>query len=60
MADAKRTRISPGATCLAVKRLRAEKEDLELVNSDPIAVIGMGCRFPAQVAILPKLTGRHW
>ena len=26
--------------------MRAEKEDLDLVASDPIAVIGMGCRFP--------------
>ena len=48
MADPNSTRISPARLALAVKRLRAEKEDLELVHSDPIAIIGMGCRFPAQ------------
>lgn len=48
MADPNSTRISPARLALAVKRLRAEKEDLELLHSDPIAIIGMGCRFPAE------------
>ncbi|MDR5728643.1 MAG: SDR family NAD(P)-dependent oxidoreductase [Terriglobia bacterium] len=39
-------RISPAKLALAVRRLRAEKEDLDLIASDPIAVVGMGCRFP--------------
>jgi acyl transferase domain-containing protein/acyl carrier protein len=49
MADVGKTRISPARLALAVKRLRAEKEDLALLNSDPIAVIGMACRFPARI-----------
>jgi len=31
---------------LAVKRARAESESADLGRSEPIAVIGMGCRFP--------------
>ncbi len=42
-------RISPARLALAVRRLRAEKEDLRLIASDPIAIIGMGCRFPGDV-----------
>lgn len=40
------SRISPARLALAVKRLRADKENLDLVASDPIAIVGMGCRFP--------------
>lgn len=42
------TRISPARLALAVKKLRAERDEIDLIASDPIAVIGMGCRFPAQ------------
>ncbi|MGB8478122.1 MAG: SDR family NAD(P)-dependent oxidoreductase [Acidobacteriaceae bacterium] len=46
MAASDKPRISPAKLALAIRRLRAEKEDLDLIASDPIAVIGMGCRFP--------------
>jgi len=39
-------RISPARLALAVKRLRAERENLALIASDPIAIVGMACRFP--------------
>lgn len=39
-------RISPARLALAVKRLRTEQENLNLIASDPIAIVGMGCRFP--------------
>ena len=42
-------RISPARLALAVRRLRADKEDLRLIASDPIAIIGMGCRFPGNI-----------
>ncbi len=51
MADA---RISPAKLALAVKRLRAEREDLALLASEPIAVIGMGVRLPQAIDTTEK------
>jgi acyl transferase domain-containing protein/NAD(P)-dependent dehydrogenase (short-subunit alcohol dehydrogenase family)/acyl carrier protein len=39
-------RISSAQLALAVKKLRADRESLALLASDPIAIIGMACRFP--------------
>jgi acyl transferase domain-containing protein/acyl carrier protein len=49
MREAGTPRISPARLALAVRRLQAEKEDLRLIASDPIAIIGMGCRFPGDI-----------
>lgn len=38
--------LSAVKLALLSKRLRAETEGLDLINAEPIAVIGMGCRFP--------------
>ena len=41
--------LTSAKLALAIKRLRAERPDADLVLSDPIAIIGMGCRFPGDV-----------
>jgi len=41
--------LSAAKLALAIKRLRAEHPQADLVFSDPIAIIGMGCRFPGDV-----------
>ncbi len=35
---------------LTAQRLRAEMGGIDLIQSDPIAVIGLGCRFPGNAA----------
>lgn len=40
---------SSAQLALAIRRLRAERTGSDLVNSDPIAIVGMGCRFPGNV-----------
>ncbi|MEO6828376.1 MAG: SDR family NAD(P)-dependent oxidoreductase [Acidobacteriaceae bacterium] len=39
-------RASAARLALAVRKLREENKNLELIASDPIAIVGMGCRFP--------------
>ncbi len=41
------SRISPARLALAARKLRSERDDLTLLASDPIAVVGLACRFPA-------------
>jgi acyl transferase domain-containing protein/acyl carrier protein len=44
--EQKPRRVSAVRLALAVKRLRAETAGIDLLASEPIAVVGMGCRFP--------------
>ncbi len=41
--------ISATKLALAVRKARAEKPEVELVQSEPIAIVGIGCRFPGGV-----------
>jgi acyl transferase domain-containing protein len=41
--------LSSAQLALAIRRMRAERPDADLVNSNPIAIIGMGCRYPGNV-----------
>lgn len=40
---------SSARLALAVRQFQREHPDAKLANSDPIAIIGMGCRFPGDV-----------
>src|ERR1700733_635944 len=41
--------LSAAQMALAVKRFKEERPDSGLLNADPIAVVGIGCRFPGNV-----------
>ena len=47
---------SSAQLALAIRRLRSERSDADLVNSDPIAIVGMGCRFPGNI----RSAGDYW
>ena len=40
--------LSAAKLALAVKRARAQSGAAELLNSEPIAIVGMGCRLPGK------------
>ncbi|HEX4036861.1 MAG TPA: type I polyketide synthase [Acidobacteriaceae bacterium] len=41
--------LSAARLALAIKRVREERPDADLVNAEPIAVVGIGCRLPGGV-----------
>src|SRR5713226_5327067 len=47
MAEANQSRLDRNKTAfLAIERLEARVEELEQARSEPIAVVGLSCRFP--------------
>jgi len=40
------TNLSATKLALLVQQMRAKTDSIELLNAEPIAIIGMGCRFP--------------
>ena len=49
MADSPSTFLSSAKLALAIRRMKAERSDLSLLASEPIAIVGIGCRFPGGV-----------
>ena len=49
MSDRSETVLSSAKLALAIKQLRAEKPNVSLLGSEPVAIIGIGCRFPGGV-----------
>ena len=41
--------LSAARMALAVKRFKEERPDSAILNADPIAIVGIGCRFPGNV-----------
>ena len=35
---------------LALRKMRAKIEELERAKSEPIAIVGLGCRFPGRAS----------
>jgi len=49
VAESSPTFLSSAKLALAIRRAKAERADLSLPASDPIAIVGIGCRFPGDV-----------
>ncbi|HEY2646487.1 MAG TPA: type I polyketide synthase, partial [Candidatus Acidoferrales bacterium] len=49
MSDRPETVLSSARLALAIKQLRAEKPGVSILGSEPVAIVGIGCRFPGGV-----------
>jgi acyl transferase domain-containing protein/NADPH-dependent curcumin reductase CurA/short-subunit dehydrogenase len=56
MSKAPEEALSAAKLALAVRQLRSVQPDSDLVYSEPIAVVGIGCRFPGGV----RSAGEYW
>jgi len=56
MSKAPEEALSAAKLALAVKQLRSVQPDSDLVFSEPIAVVGIGCRFASGV----RSAGKYW
>ena len=41
--------LSAARLALAIKRFREERPDADILQAEPIAVVGIGCRMPGNV-----------
>lgn len=49
MSDRPENVLSSAKLALAIKQLRAEKANVSLLGSEPVAIVGIGCRLPGGV-----------
>jgi acyl transferase domain-containing protein/NADPH-dependent curcumin reductase CurA len=49
MSDRPETVLSAAKLALAIKQMRSEKSNVALLGSEPVAIVGIGCRFPGGV-----------
>jgi acyl transferase domain-containing protein len=49
VSDRSESVLSSAKLALTIKQLRAEKPNVSLLGSEPVAVVGIGCRFPGGI-----------
>jgi acyl transferase domain-containing protein/NADPH:quinone reductase-like Zn-dependent oxidoreductase len=49
VSDPSQNVLSSARLALAIKQLREEKPNVSLLGSEPVAIVGIGCRFPGGV-----------